>query len=89
MSDLKFSALWAISGVIIAFSAIAISYWLLHHAMPGYTILAGPGILTANLFTEEINLWPKISIMLTGQYLTYFVIILAVRKLIKFNTKSA
>lgn len=88
MSDIKFSALWALSGVVIGFTAIAISYWLLHQAMPGYYLFVGPGILTANLFTEEINLWPKISIMLTGQYLTYFAIILIVRKLIKRSAKS-
>lgn len=75
MSDIKLSALWAISGVVIGFATIAISYWWLHTAMPGYKVLVGPGIATANLFTEEINLWPKITIMLTGQYLTYFIII--------------
>ncbi|OUS30744.1 hypothetical protein A9Q98_04360 [Thalassotalea sp. 42_200_T64] len=84
MSDIKFSALWAVSGVVIGFSAISISYWLLHSTIPGYEFLAGPGIVAANFFSEEIDFWPKISIMLTGQYLAYFVAIFAVRKLIGF-----
>lgn len=81
MSDLKFSALWAFSGAFIGFVTIVISYWFLHTAMPGYHFLVGPGIAAANLFTEEINLWPKISIMLIGQYLAYFVVIFIGRKI--------
>lgn len=81
MTDYKFSALWALSGVVIGFVTIVISYWFLHTAMPGYHFLVGPGIAAANLFTEEINLWPKISIMLAGQYIAYFVVILIGRKM--------
>ncbi len=81
MSDLKFSALWALSGIVIGFIAIAIGYWILHSPVPGYQIVVAPGIAAANLFTEEINLWPKIAIMLAGQYLGYFTIIFAIKKI--------
>ncbi|KGJ92773.1 hypothetical protein [Thalassotalea sp. ND16A] len=62
MSDIKFSALWAISGIVIGFSAISISYWLLHSTIPGYRFFAGPGIVAANFFSEEMIFGRKLAL---------------------------
>ncbi|WP_068545141.1 hypothetical protein [Thalassotalea crassostreae] len=67
-------ALWAIIGPIIGATTIFLSYWVFHQPIIGYKLLVGPGILAANLFSEEINFWPKITIMLTGQYIAYLLV---------------
>lgn len=87
MSDLKKSALWAIAGVIILLIAFGTSIMLLHKPIVGYKILAGPGIVTLRLFSEELPLWPKIIIASLGQYLAYFLVILATKKIIRLLHK--
>lgn len=86
MNDINTSSLWAILGVLVGILVISVNFWLLNGALPGYKIFAGPGILTAGLFSEEIATWPKIGIMLTGQYLSCFVLILAIKKIIKLKS---
>ena len=58
--------------------------------LPGYQILLLPGNLTLEyiwhpLFTEEINLLPKLSLILTGQFVITFVVALIIHILIKKN----
>jgi hypothetical protein len=84
MSDTKFSAFWALVVVAITFFVFCINFWVIHGNLPGYIIFVYPGIATTRLFSEEIAYWPKLSIMLTGQYLAYFVMFLMVKKLSNF-----
>ncbi|MFT6432260.1 MAG: hypothetical protein ACJAVI_000295 [Candidatus Azotimanducaceae bacterium] len=85
MSDLKFAGLWAIVGLVIGFSAFAMSYWFSDGPIPGYKFLAGPGVLTLRMFSEEISFWPKLSLMMFGQYLVYFVAILIIRRVVRVS----
>jgi len=80
MSDLKFSCLWAVLGLVLGLLAFFMSYWFSGGTIPGYKILAGPGILTLRMFSEEISFWPKLSIMMAGQYLSYLGVIFIGRK---------
>jgi uncharacterized glyoxalase superfamily protein PhnB len=85
--------MWAILGAAIALFAFAVNFWIVQGPYPGYKLLAYPGIVTAGLFSDEIDFWPKLGIMLLGQYLAYFVLIfvgrLAGEKLISHNTGDA
>ena len=81
MSDLRFSAQWATTGAVIVLVALGINFWIAQGSFPGYKIMAYPGIATTRFFSEEINFWPKVAIMLSGQYMAYFTTILVGRKL--------
>ncbi len=81
MDDIKFSAKWACTGAIIALVVFGINFWVVQGALPGYKILAYPGILITRLFSEEIDFWPKLSILVFGQYTIYFLVILGCKKL--------
>ena len=78
-TDLKFAACCALAAALIAFVALAFNFWVVEGPYPGYKILTYPGIITASLFSEEINFWPKLGIMLTGQFTLCFLVILASR----------
>jgi hypothetical protein len=88
MSDIKFGALWALSGLAIGFIAFSVSYWVFENAIPGYKIMLYPGIVTARFFSEEIDFWPKLSIMLTGQYVFYFSVIFLAKKLMNLRKNN-
>jgi hypothetical protein len=81
MTDVRFSALCAAVAAAVAFVAFAISYWIADGSLPGYKVLAYPGIVATRLFSEETPFWPKLGIMLLGQYCAYFVLVLAIRRL--------
>lgn len=54
--------------------------------MPGYQILLFPGNLTLEylwhpLFTEEINLLPKLAMVLVGQFVLVTLVAFVIRKL--------
>lgn len=87
MSDIKFAALWALSGLAIGFLAFSASYWIFESAIPGYKMMLYPGIVTTRFFSEEIDFWPKLSIMLAGQYFFYFLAVFLTKKLVRFNRK--
>ena len=82
MADIKFAAIWALSGLAIGLFAFSVSYWILESALPGYRIMLYPGIITARFFSEEIDFWPKFGIVLTGQYVFYFLVIYSAKQLI-------
>ena len=81
MSDLKYSLLWAIAIVVLTVLVFAINYNGYPGIFPIYKILAWPGIVTLRLFSEEINFIPKLSILLLGQFLAYFLVIFLFRKI--------
>ena len=82
MSDLKFSSLWATAIVVLTVLVFAINYNGYPVIFPIYKILAWPGIVTLRLFSEEINFMPKLSILLLGQFLAYFLAIFLARKIV-------
>lgn len=83
MSDLKFSLLWALTGLFLALFAFAFNYNLHPVNLPGYELFAGPAMLAVMPFSEETPFWPKLGIFLFGQYLFYFITIFVVKKLLK------
>ena len=84
MTDIKFAAFWAAFAALVALAAFAVNFWVMQGSFPGYKILVYPGILVTRLFSEEIEFWQKLGIMLIGQYLLCFVLFLSYRKLVVF-----
>jgi hypothetical protein len=89
VADIKFAAFWAISGAVVLFVAFAINFWALEGSYPGYRLLAYPGITVAKFFSEEIYFWPKLSIMIAGQYVIYFLIIFVGKKLVRLVGRTS
>lgn len=56
--------------------------------MPGYQILLFPGNLTLEyfwypIFTEEVTFWPKLLMLITGQFVVSFVAVYLISKIIR------
>lgn len=56
--------------------------------MPGYQILLFPGNLTLEyfwhpIFTEEVTFWPKLLMLMTGQFVVSFVAVYLISKIIR------
>jgi hypothetical protein len=83
MVDVKFAASWAFLGAVVAVVSFAINFWVVQGTYPGYKFLVYPGITATRFFSEELNFWPKLGVMIVGQYVMYFMAILIVRKLLK------
>ena len=83
MSDVKFSLRWALIGPVVVLLVFGVNYWIADGTLPGYKVLAYPGIISTRLFSEEIGFWPKLGIMLLGQYFIYMVVILIAKKLVR------
>jgi hypothetical protein len=83
MADVKFSALWALTGVVIALITFAAGYWIYEEPVAGYKIVAYPGIVATRLFSEELDFWPKLSVLLGGQYIFCFIALLSLKKFMK------
>ena len=81
MSDIRFAGLWSLLGLAVGLFAFSMSYWYGSGPFPGYKVLVGPGILTLRMFSEEIDFWPKLSLMMAGQYIIYFVCLILSKKL--------
>ena len=62
----------ALAVVALTFALFCLNYWVLAGTLPGYRLLAYPGIVTTRLFSEEIAFWPKLAILLSGQFVAYF-----------------
>lgn len=78
-ADLRFAALWAVSGAVILVGAFGIAWWVVEGPYPGYRLLAYPGIVATRLFSGELDFWPKLVVMLAGQYFAFVVVLFAVR----------
>ncbi len=85
---MKFSALLASIFVIITGIAFAINYNWFNGTLPGYRILAYPGILTLRFISEETPFWPKLGVMLAGQYLACFIVVFSLRKIASLKSKE-
>ena len=79
--DLRYSALWALVGAVIGFAALATNFWVVQGSYPGYRFFVYPGIVVSRLFSEELNFWPKLGVMILGQYLICLFSILVCRRL--------
>lgn len=51
---------------------------------PGYNLFVYPGIAVSRLFSEELNFWPKLGVMIMGQYLICLFSILAFRRIARW-----
>lgn len=83
MSDLKYSSLWAVVIVVLTILVFFMNYNGYPGVFPVYKILAWPGIVTLRIFSEEMIFLPKFLILLSGQFLAYFLVIFAFRKMIR------
>jgi len=78
---------------LIAFS-ISWNFWeFFNGPLPGYRILLFPGNLTLTyfwhpIFTEEVNFWPKLFMLLLGQFIVVTSCVAAIIRLKKFICKN-
>lgn len=71
MSNLQIKELAIYCGIIsliIGAIIFAISWNVWGGGMPGYYFFLLPGNLVLSMLTEEINFWPKLLILLVGQF---------------------
>ncbi len=79
MSNLKFSALWAILGIVIGALTITINWF--YGPFYVYRILMAPGNFVASFFIHEIEFWFKVGLLLFGEYGFCLIVIFIFRKL--------
>ena len=85
VDDLRSAALWAVCGAVILLMAFSVAWWVVEGPYPGYRLLAYPGIVAARFFSEEIDFWPKLGIMLVGQYFAFFIVLFTARIALRFR----
>ncbi len=79
MTDEKRAAFWAAVSVLAG--AVVFTLNRLYGPIVVYSVFLAPGNLVMGLFTEEINFWPKLTMLLGFQFLVCFAAIYAVIKL--------
>jgi hypothetical protein len=82
MSDLKYSLFWAIAIVVLTILVFVLNYNGYTGVFPVYKVLAWPGIVVLRFVSEEMAFLPKFLILLSGQFLAYFVAVFFVRKIV-------
>jgi hypothetical protein len=95
LSTFKIAIYAGITAVIIGLTAFTLS-WNLWDVwggpLPGYKVYLFPGNLTLiyiwhPLFTEEVNFWPKLGLLMLGQFTVVAgftaIIVALIKKLIK------
>jgi hypothetical protein len=83
MSDVKYSSLCAIAIVVLTLLVFAMNYNGYPGAFSVYRILAWPGIAALRLFSEELVFLPKFIILLSAQFLAYFFVVFAFKKIVR------
>ena len=83
MSDIKYSSLWAIVLVVVTILIFALNYNGYPRILPIYGILAWPGIVALRLVSEEMVFLPKFLILLSGQFVAYFLAVFVFRKVVR------
>jgi hypothetical protein len=80
MAKIKFSVIFGFAVVLITGIAFTIDYLWLHGTLPGYKVLAYPGIVTLRLFSEELGFLNKMVILLFAQFVFYALVFSIIRK---------
>ncbi len=91
MSKLKISACFGVAIVLLTSIAFALDYYWFYGVLPGYKVLAYPGIVTLRFFSEELSFIHKLSILLFSQLVFYTLvlyIVFMVKGKIKLNSIS-
>ncbi len=78
--------------MVIGFIAFSLSwkYWeFFNGPLPGYSIFLFPGNLTLTyfwhpIFTEEVNFWPKLFMLLFGQFIVVTTCVAVITRLKQF-----
>lgn len=60
--------------LLVGLITFVINYLWFHGSLPGYRLLLAPGIFVLGFFTEEIDFWPKLALLLGGQFLLCFLV---------------
>ncbi|QBG37860.1 hypothetical protein EMK97_16215 [Litorilituus sediminis] len=82
-SPYKLATLFAVFGMLIGIAAFMFNYYLIPVTLPGYEILLAPAMLALSFFSEETYFTPKMIILLSGQFVGYFIVaftFLAIKK---------
>jgi len=69
VSAVKIGIIAGLASVFIGAIAFALSWNIWGGGMPGYRIFVFPGNFVLSFFSEEINFWPKLLLMLSGQFI--------------------
>lgn len=71
MPIVRASVFFGLCVVVITSITFAIDFYWLQGSLPGYDILAYPGIVSLRLFSEELGFSQKMLILLCSQFLFY------------------
>ena len=93
---LKYALNIALLSVAIGLIMFTLSWNLFEYfegPMPGYNVVLFPANLSLvyvwhPLFTEEVNLFPKLGLMMIGQFVFTYVLSLVALTLIRYITKN-
>ncbi|BFM06411.1 hypothetical protein [Halioxenophilus aromaticivorans] len=78
MGPTKRAVLYATVVTLAVAVLFKICFWLDDSLLPVYQWLAWPGITWAGFFSAELDYWPKFIIVLVGQFLFCFVVLITV-----------
>jgi hypothetical protein len=75
MSKIKISAFFGVASVLLTSVAFALDYYWFYGGLPGYRVLAYPGIVALRFFSEELDFIHKLSILFFSQFVFYTLVI--------------
>ncbi len=81
MGPAKRAAIFAAIITLLAAGLFLFCYWIDDGLLPLYRLVAWPGVTWAQFFSAELDDWPKLVIVLVGQFLFCFIAIIAVNSL--------
>jgi hypothetical protein len=86
--DLPLSIKLGVIALVFGLVTFLLSWYGLGRPIPGYRVMLLPGNLTLSyiwhpIFTEEINMFPKLILLLFGQFLSVMVLAEVIIRLFK------
>ena len=82
-TDYQFASIWGVVGMTIGIGAFLFNYHMVPTSLPGYALFTAPAMLVLSFFSEETYFTPKMILFLAGQFVGYFCLAYAFRKIIK------
>lgn len=70
---IKFSTSIAIIASVLGLIVFLINFYGFNGQMPFYALFNYPGLFFISFFSEEIDFWPKLSLLIAGQFGGYFI----------------
>lgn len=73
-SIVQCSIIVAIIASIVGLAVFLLNFYCFNGNMPFYRVFNFPGLMFLKLFSEEIDFWPKLGLLISGQFGAYFLL---------------